>query len=125
MTGTPTFELRPGDELRIVRVGVEYPPDATPDAPLPGPDAPAIIEGLWGPAMRRTDATTRGFKQLAWPPPMPDGQTWLVYQDTAGRTQRAQVHRDRIDPPEVYSPNGIDWDALVVVEGDVKAWPES
>ena len=123
MKGTPTFELRPGDRLHIVRVGVEYPPDATPDAPLPGPHAPAVLEVVSGQrGIVRTAATTRGF-EVDWPLPEPDEQTWLVYQDGAGRTQRALVTRAGLGIPEVYDPCDIVWATTEVVRGDVKVWP--
>ena len=121
MRGTPTFELRDTDpgHLRIVRVGVEYPPDATPDAPLPGDGAPAFLELHRNGGSITTAATTRGFDL----PQPTDGDVWLFYRDEAGRTQRVQVHLDHLGCPEAYDPDYVNWDAVGLTRGDVKAWP--
>ena len=122
MKGTPTFELRPGPNLHIVRVGVEYPPDATPDAPMPGEGAPAFLELTRNAATFCTASTHRGF-ELPWPEDGAGAMVWLFYRDGAGRTQRCQVHRDHLGRSEVVDPDFVNWGVVALETGDVHEWP--
>lgn len=127
---TPTFELRdvPGDRIRIVRVGVEYPPDATPDAALPGfGGAPAMLEAVTPTGTLRTVATRYGFDVQRPDCCSAAGSVWLIYQDEANRTWRVRVDRGEIEAADPsMQPISVDWSAVpVLARQDVREWPSA
>ena len=122
MSGTPTFELRTdGPNLRIVRVGVEYPPDATPDAPLPGRGEMALLELHAEGGIVYTDATFHGF-DLPWPD---TGRVVLMYRDGASRTVRVAVGRQGFGELRIASERYWPMVGVCVSRDNVRRWPSA